>query len=471
MADWWENLAKNPSGLLTGDALGGNQTKAADHDQAAIDALNGISTPKLDPIALQQEKWLGDVDPTLQTAVPDVTYHGTNAQVAQAGLAGPSAYADVTGDPRLKDDQQASLGALKDLADHGGMNLTDKANLNDIQNQAATADRGRREAILQNAAQRGMGGSGSELLAQLSSSQAATNQQSKAGLDVAAQAQQRALQAMMESGNLAGSMRNQDFGEQSQIASAKDAIAKFNAGQTQNSNQYNATAGTSNDQFNAANQLRTDISNSGKNQGVIAANADATNKANYYNNNGAQGVANNNTGIANNEIGYNAKLPQQDFDNSFKKATGIAGGETKAAGTQAGFAAGNADALSNFESGGAQLASENMKDKAPAASAAAMAHGGPVPGKAPYPGDSYGNDTKLAKLSPGEFVLPRSVVGEIADKAGVDPDHMSRTQDPLDIEAFMSSLTGANPKRNKSIGGGMDHHVAALAHLAGKKVF
>lgn len=38
----------------------------------------------------------------------------------------------------------------------------------------------------------------------------------------------------------------------------------------------------------------------------------------------------------------------------------------------------------------------------------ALAHGGEVPGTASVPGDSAVNDTKEAKLSPGEIVIPRS---------------------------------------------------------------
>lgn len=39
-----------------------------------------------------------------------------------------------------------------------------------------------------------------------------------------------------------------------------------------------------------------------------------------------------------------------------------------------------------------------------------MMGGGPVPGQAPYAGDTTKNDVVPAMLSPGEVVLPRSVV-------------------------------------------------------------
>lgn len=38
------------------------------------------------------------------------------------------------------------------------------------------------------------------------------------------------------------------------------------------------------------------------------------------------------------------------------------------------------------------------------------AYGGLVPGSARYGGDNYGNDTVMARLSPGEYVMPRSAV-------------------------------------------------------------
>ena len=42
----------------------------------------------------------------------------------------------------------------------------------------------------------------------------------------------------------------------------------------------------------------------------------------------------------------------------------------------------------------------------------AVAHGGIIPGRAQVPGDSLANDTVAAKLSPGELVIPRSVVAK-----------------------------------------------------------
>jgi hypothetical protein len=45
-------------------------------------------------------------------------------------------------------------------------------------------------------------------------------------------------------------------------------------------------------------------------------------------------------------------------------------------------------------------------------------HGGKIPGKAEVPGDSPANDTVPTNLSPGEVVVPRSVVAAHHDAIG-----------------------------------------------------
>ena len=150
-----------------------------------------------------------------------------------------SEWEGVQTDPMLRDRQLASMGALDEIIGAGGMTQTDEANLGRIQSQAATADRGRRDAIMQNAAMRGMGGGGNELVAQLQSSQAAANQQAQQGLDVSGMAQQRALAAISGQGQMAGQIRGQDFGEAGQRASNLDAIGQFNKANTMDTNRYN----------------------------------------------------------------------------------------------------------------------------------------------------------------------------------------------------------------------------------------
>lgn len=211
---------------------------------------------------------------------------------AQAALVGDSAMNGITLDPALKEKQMASLQALQDLADGGGMTLTDQANLSKIQNQINTQSRGAREAILQNAQQRGLGGSGLELMSQMQNQQDAATRSSQGGLDVAAQARDRALEAMIQGGQMAGDVRNQDFNQQAQVAGAQDAISKFNAQNQQQINMANTAAHN---------------------------NAQATNLQNK------QDIANQNVGLQNTQQQYNKNLIQQNYDNEIKKRSGQAG--------------------------------------------------------------------------------------------------------------------------------------------------
>jgi len=142
-------------------------------------------------------------------------------------------------DPALKRKQMSSLGALDEIIRGGGLTLQDRANLEKMRMRGATEARGRRESINDSMRRRGMSGSGQELLAQLSSDQAATNLESQAGLEVAGQARQRALDALSRSGDLAGQIRGQDFEEQATIAQAEDAINQFNAQNILASDKFN----------------------------------------------------------------------------------------------------------------------------------------------------------------------------------------------------------------------------------------
>jgi hypothetical protein len=97
-----------------------------------------------------------------------------------------------------------------------------------------TSGRGAREAILQDAAARGIGGSGLELAAMLGSQQQAASDASRAGLQTAAEAERRALEAIIQQGQLGGQVSQEDFEKQARIAEAKDLISKFNTANKQN---------------------------------------------------------------------------------------------------------------------------------------------------------------------------------------------------------------------------------------------
>jgi hypothetical protein len=98
----------------------------------------------------------------------------------------------------------------------------------EIQQSNAQKERGAREAILQNANARGVGGSGLELAAQLQAQQSSADRNASESMQVNAMAQQRALQALMQGENMAGNLSREDLALQSQRAQAQDAINSFN---------------------------------------------------------------------------------------------------------------------------------------------------------------------------------------------------------------------------------------------------
>jgi hypothetical protein len=132
----------------------------------------------------------------------------------------------------MRNKQLQALGGVEELS-QTGLSAIDRAALSEIQNEIAMQERGQRESILQNMAQRGLSGSGQELAAQLQSSQAASQLASQQGLQQAAQAQRARVDALSNLSNMATGIESTDFQRQAQKAQAQDVINQFN---TQNRN-------------------------------------------------------------------------------------------------------------------------------------------------------------------------------------------------------------------------------------------
>lgn len=226
----------------------------------------------------------------MQLQLEELVQQGTlSPEQAQAIMVERSNMEDVNQDPATRQAQMEALAGLQDITDSGGLTAIDKAKLNDIATQEQTQARGAREAILQNAQARGMGGSGLELMSQMQNQQDSATRQSGRDLDVAALAQQRALDALMNQGNLATSVGGQQFNQDASKAGAMDEIAKFNA----------------------ANK-----------QGVNNLNTAANNEAQARNLAAKQSIADSNTGTRNAQQQYNKQLAQQNFENELKKRGG-----------------------------------------------------------------------------------------------------------------------------------------------------
>lgn len=186
-------------------------------DQAAMNEaiarIMGVSIPEAERLVFQNPQLVGELAPQIEKEI--------------ALSAGPSAMEGITTDPRFAQAQMDALARMQEVG-REGMTEEDKLALAQIRQKQGRDAAARQQAILQSMAQRGMGGAGQELAARLSAEQAAADTAAMQGQQVAAEKQRRALEAMMQSGQMAGQMRGQQFGEKSAAAKAKDIMSQFN---------------------------------------------------------------------------------------------------------------------------------------------------------------------------------------------------------------------------------------------------
>lgn len=203
-----------------------------------------------------------------------------------------NAYNNIQVDPRLLAQQQATLGGIQEVA-ATGMTEQDKADLSKIAGEEATAERGSREALIQQAQMKGVSGSGVDLASQLVNQQAGATRRSARDTEVAGQAGTRRLSALEQAGQLAGQMHGQQYNEQAAAAQAQNYI----------------------EQFNVQNQ-----------QSQLSKRAQDANAAKEANLRVKQDIANQNTGLTNREAELRSQIPLQQFQNEMDIAKVKAGG-------------------------------------------------------------------------------------------------------------------------------------------------
>lgn len=287
-------------GSVAGAYLGNQEANrqmdmAENARQQGVAAFQGVKVPDI------QSQELSLLNP--------VNAGDYQAQLEAAMNLGPSAMEGVSLDPRL---QQAQFAALQQLSDIGqtGMTPAEAAALRQAQTEAQAQAQAKSSQIMQEFARRGQGGSGMELAARLQTAQGAGNQAAANSASIMQQAQSRALQAIANQASLGGQMGQQQFGQQSDVARAKDLI----------------------NQYNTANQ-----------QSVQQRNVGATNVASQQNLANRQNLANATTATQNQQQQYNKGLIQQQFNNQMSRASGLAGQYGGIADTRAKQAGNTAD--------------------------------------------------------------------------------------------------------------------------------
>lgn len=194
----------------------GAAAEAAGAKKAALAEMMGLTVPELEKYYPEMYQYAGNL--------------ADQIDVEKAIELGPTAMEGVAADPRLKEAQMQTLARLAEVGE-GGLTAGDMAALQQVRRGAASEAQAKQKQIMQDMQQRGQAGSGAELIARLQGAQSGADRQGAMGLDVAKNAQQRALEAMLQQGQMAGNMRTQDFGEQAKIAQAKDIVNQWNAQQ------------------------------------------------------------------------------------------------------------------------------------------------------------------------------------------------------------------------------------------------
>jgi hypothetical protein len=357
---------------LTNSITGGTNGKAEEDLRNALAAIQAVQTPtaaqlQLSPLA--QYVSTGELSP---------------AQM-QAAAAGPSAYGAENLSSVPMATMQQALAQEGQIANAQGMTPQERAQIAAAEDASNTNTAGQRGAIEQSFAGRGV--PQSLISAALQNGAAGQNAQTDylGALQAQGQAANQGLTALSNEGNLASQMYGQEAGQANTVAAAQNALNQFNAANTQ--------------QANAANQTTTQA-------------------ANTYDTNNAQGISNQNvTGEHQVQIQNQVDAPQEAAKLALQKADALAGvgnaqaKQQTAVGQQdAGVASGLIGAGSNILGSAIMAADGGEIPPQPMVPPINFKAGGGVPGQARVPGNSRDNDTVPAMLSPGEVVLPRTVV-------------------------------------------------------------
>jgi len=212
----WAALIPAAASLVGGALAQQAAGSAAERAQRAIEGAGslygGLEVPELsDQMAyFQALESMGELEPILQQLT----------EARESELAG------YTVDPRLAEQQMKALEQVSGIAE--GKLPTALAEQLELSRRASARERQAQDAaILQQMQQRGIGGGGAELAARLGASQASAEQQAMQDLAAAQQQKQEAIQAMLQRGQMAGQMREQEFGETAQVAQAQDVARRF----------------------------------------------------------------------------------------------------------------------------------------------------------------------------------------------------------------------------------------------------
>lgn len=260
-------------GVVSHLASSGDREKAEKAMAQAMEEINSLKLPESQAreVMIAKLKSVGVWKPEMEKTID----------------AGVSKVSQIEEDPALREEQTATMDALRQIADTG-MTATGRAEYNQARAKVQQDVQAKQQQILQQMQARGMGGAGAELAMSLSSAQGGANQQAEAADRIAASQEQAKMAALGQLGGMAGQVRAQDFGVNQSKAGAADAFQMFNVN----------------------NQV-----------GQQARNVGATNEALKYDVMNNQRLSDQNTTNANNELYRQRTGEQTDWQNKLGLST------------------------------------------------------------------------------------------------------------------------------------------------------
>lgn len=422
---------------------GGSDDSAQDYLKQALAQYQAIQTPS--------------VASETVNSLPQETVQGTvNPEEIKTVDQGDTDFNNISLDPASRQAMMNALQGYQTISDDGGLDANAKLGIQQAEDAATQQARGEQGAIQQQAQAMGQGGGDFALTQRAIAAQGASNTAATQGLQQAAEAEANREAALAGLSQVGGQINSSDYSQAAQKAAAQDAITASNTAAKNTAATNNVSNNLTGQQFNVSTA-----------QGVNAAN----------------------TAAGQNQVYYNANLPQQQFNNELQKANGAAGvNQSQAstaqqaaanqsaftgkllgtAGTVAGAALGGpvgaaiGSQVGNITTGGTAANANKQAQNTASAFAkggvcyakggAAMPHdhsicmkmGGAVVARSPeeaaeVPGNSPENDKIPASLSEGELVIPREVpktgpaMEAFARRAPVNGDPKKK----VDLTTFM----------------------------------
>lgn len=401
------------SGLLN-LITGGENEKAQEALRQAMAQMQGVSVPTANDLQLsplQQYYETGQLTPALM----------------EAAQSGPSAYDAENLSTVPTSTMQKVLGQLDEIASSNGMTPQEQAAIARDEADVNRNTAGQRGAISADFAQRGV--PQSLISAALQNGTVGQNAQTvyEGALTARANAANNAQNAMTNEGALAGKMYDQQSGQANTVAAAQNALDTFNANNTQAANAANQGTRQAANTYNTTNRQNIGNENvTNENQRQINNQITAKTTAAQLALEKAGGVA----GVGNSQANQAMAAGQQ--------AAGLASGLI-GAGATLGAAGLNGPVPTGHAEGG------EIPPPRPTVPATNFVAGGPVPGQARVAGNDPRNDTVPARLSPGEFVVPRTAMARpdvrqfLAQNVPTPKPHVDAH--PSDVASLLKALS------------------------------